>query len=79
MSWTEGTLYFHRTPIREVVNMLNRHYPQTDIELAEGDYSSILISGKHYNKRLEAVLTSITYSTGLKYKKLGNRIIFYQP
>lgn len=76
LSWTDGTLYFHRTPIREVVNMLNRHYPQVDIQLAEGDYS-ILISGEHDNKSLEAVLTSIVYSTGLKYKKTGRKYTLF--
>ena len=74
--WTNGTLYFYQTPIREVVNTLNRYYPQTSIELAEGEYS-YLISGEHDNKRMEAVLTSIIYSTGLKYKKTGNKIILY--
>ena len=77
LSWVDGALYFFRTPIKEVVNMLNRYYPQIDIELADDDYS-ILISGKHDNKRLEAVLTSIIYSTGLKYKKTGNKFILYQ-
>lgn len=70
--WTDGTLYFHRTPICEVVNMLNRHYPQIDIELDSGDYP-FLISGEHDNKSFEAALTSIMYMTGLKYKKEGNR------
>ncbi|MCL1821452.1 MAG: FecR domain-containing protein [Prolixibacteraceae bacterium] len=77
LSWVDGALYFYRTPVKEVVNMLNRYYPQIDIELADDDYS-ILISGKHDNKRLEAVLTSIIYTTGLKYKKTGNKFILYQ-
>ena len=75
--WIDGTLYFHRTPIREVVNMLNRYYPQAEVELAEGEYSG-LISGEHDNKRMEAVLTSIVYSTGINYKKIGNKYILYQ-
>jgi len=77
LAWTDGTLYFHRTPIREVINTLNRYYPQANIELAEGEYSH-LISGEHDNKRMEAVLTSIIYTTGLKYKKTGNKIILFQ-
>ncbi|MDR1668118.1 MAG: FecR domain-containing protein [Bacteroidales bacterium] len=74
--WTAKTLYFNRTPVHEVVNMLHRQYPQWDIELAEGNYTS-LISGTHDNKRIEAVLTSIAYSTGLKWKKENNRFILY--
>ena len=71
LSWVEGKLYFFRTPIREVVNMLNRRYPQIDIQLAKGNYTN-MISGEHDNKSLDAVLQSIAYSTGLKYKKTGN-------
>ena len=77
LSWKDGTLYFHRTPVREVVNILNRYYPQINVELAEGEYSS-LISGEHDNKRPEAVLTSIVYSTGLRCKKAENKFILYQ-
>jgi len=74
LSWTDGTLYFHRTPLREVVNMLNRHYPQVEIVLAEGEYPN-LISGEHDNRRVEAVLTSIVFTTGLKCKISGNKYI----
>ena len=76
MSWTDGTLYFYRTPIREVVNILNRHYPQVDIELAEGEYT-YLISGKHKNVSPEEILNSIVYTTGLKCKKKGNKYTLY--
>ena len=75
-SWTDGILYFYRTPICEVVNMLNRHYPQTEVELAEGEYS-FLITGEHNSKRLEVVLTSIVYSTDLKCKKTKDKYILY--
>ena len=77
LSWTDGTLYFYRTPVREVVNILNRHYPQVDIELAEGEYA-LLISGEHDNRRIEAVLRSIIYSTGLKCEKTENKYILYK-
>ena len=76
LSWRDGALYFHRTPIREVVNILNRHYPQMDIELAEGEYSN-LISGKYINVPSEDILESIIYSTGLHCKKRGNKIVLY--
>jgi ferric-dicitrate binding protein FerR (iron transport regulator) len=78
LSWTDGSLYFNQTPIKEVVNMLNRHYPHVNIELAEGEYSDVM-SGEHDNKSLEAVLISINYLLGVKHKKEGNKIILYQP
>ena len=72
MLWTNGTLYFHRTPIHEVVNILNRHYPQIYIVLDEGEYSN-LISGEYENiYPVEEILKSILYITGLKCKKTGN-------
>ena len=77
LSWTDGTLYFQRTPIREAVNMINRRYPQMEIVLADGEYTN-LISGRHDNASLEAVLTSIVYSTRIKYKQEGKTIILYQ-
>jgi len=71
--WTNGALYFHRTPIQEVVNILNRHYPQVVIVLAEGEYSN-LITGEYENvNSAEEMLKSILYITGLKCKKTGNK------
>ncbi len=77
IAWTDGKLYFYRTPIQEVVNMINRRYPQLNLELAEGKYPN-LISGEHDNKSADAILTSVIYSTGMKYKKENNKIILYQ-
>ena len=70
--WTSGSLYFNLTPIQEVVNMLNRSYPEMKVELAPGEYPN-LISGEHENESLHSVLTSIVYSTGLQCKKQGNK------
>ncbi len=77
LSWTDGSLYFNRTPIQEVLNMLNRHYPHLDIELAEGVYTN-LISGEHDNTSAESILNSISYSTGMKYRKEKNKIVLFQ-
>ena len=78
MSWTDGTLYFEGTPIREVVNMLNRHFPQVDIELADNEYSN-LIKGKHKSVYVENILESIVYISDLKFKKTGgNKYIVYK-
>ena len=78
LSWTIGTLYFHRTPIREVVNILNRHFPQIDIELAEGEYNNLMITGK-YNKvtQPDNIIKGIVYTLRLKYKKTGNKYVLY--
>ena len=72
--WTNSTLFFYRTPIRDVVNRLIRHYPQVQIALAEGDYTN-LITGKYTNENVETVLTSIVYSSDLVLSrtKTGNK------
>ena len=71
LSWTEGTLYFYRTPIREVVNILNRQYPHVDINLVEGEYANE-ISGRHKKDvEIEDILRFIVYTTGLKCAKTG--------
>jgi ferric-dicitrate binding protein FerR (iron transport regulator) len=77
LSWTDGTLYFNDTPIREVVNMLNRSCAQMVFELAGGEYSD-LISGKLNTKSLETMLDAYIESFELQYKKTGNHIFLYK-
>ena len=77
LSWTIGALYFERTPIREVVNVLNRHFPQVDIEMADGEYY-YLITGKYNNvKHPDNIIKGIAYTLKLKYKKTGNKYVLY--
>ena len=76
MLWKDGTLYFYRTPIRDVVNILNRHFHQVDIVLTGGEYKN-LITGSHHNESPEAILKSIVSTTGLKCKKEGNRYTLF--
>ena len=75
--WTKNALFFYRTPINDVVNRLNRHYPDVQIELSQGEYTN-MITGKYLNEKVETVLTSIVYSTGLQCKKQGNKYTIYQ-
>ena len=78
MSWTDGALYFYRTPIREVVNILNRHFPQVDIELADGEYSFLITATYENLLTVELVLKSILVITDLKCKKTGvNKYVLY--
>ena len=76
LSWTDGLLYFHRTPVNEVINMLNRSQLQLIFELAEGEYPN-LITGRLDTKKLETMLNPIINSIGLRYRKTGNKIILY--
>ena len=74
--WTDGTLFFYETPIKEVINMLNRSVPNLVFYLAEGEYP-ILISGRLDTKEMATMLDPVFRSLGLKYKKSGNNIILY--
>ncbi|MDR1098489.1 MAG: FecR domain-containing protein [Tannerella sp.] len=77
-SWISGELYFNKTPIRIVINELMRRYDCV-IEFEGGKIPGEYLSGAHDNKTLEAVLNSIHYTTGIKYRKEENgKIILYE-
>jgi ferric-dicitrate binding protein FerR (iron transport regulator) len=71
--WTNGTLYFDKTPIGEVIRSINRKYNKTVI-LSGPDYDN-LISGTHDNKNLDAIIESICFATGLEPNVKGDTII----
>ena len=74
--WKKGGLRFNSTPIRDVAKELERMY-NCHITFANGKFNN-LISGEHDNKSLEAVLQSIEYTSGIRYKKEGNHILLYK-
>ena len=76
-AWIHGKLYFNRTPIHSVAQELMRIY-NCDIEFTTNVVYEDYIYGDHDNESLEAVLKSIEYSTGIKYRKEGGKIILYK-
>jgi len=76
-AWIHGKLYFNRTPIHSVAHELMRIY-NCDIEFTPDGIYDDYIYGEHDNESLESVLKSIEYSTGIKYKKEGGKIILYK-
>lgn len=75
VKWIEGSLFFEKEPLAEVLKTINRKYDQ-DIELQDKTYNPI-ISGTHDNKSLEAVIEAICFTTGLKYREEEKSIILY--
>lgn len=75
--WRNGTLCFQETPIRDVAKELERIYHCT-ITFASGQDFDNLISGEHDNASLESVLFSIEYTSGIHYRKEGNRVWMYK-
>lgn len=75
--WRKGGLRFNSTPMRDVAKELERVY-NCRITFAAGQDFNNLISGEHDNKSLEAVLQSIEYTSGIHYKKEGNKVLLYK-
>lgn len=75
--WRKGWLRFNRTPIRDVARELERVY-NCRMVFREGQEFNNLISGEHDNQSLDAVLQSLEFASGIKYKKENNRILFYR-
>ena len=77
MLWTEGKLYFNRMSVQSLALELQRIY-DCKISFAPGFTYDEYLYGEHENKSLESVLNSIKYSTGISYKKEGNKYILYK-
>lgn len=75
-TWRKGWLRFDSTPIQDVARELERTY-NCKITFQEGDVFNNFISGEHDNQSLDAVLKSIEYVSGIKYKNQNNHILFF--
>ncbi|MDR2955079.1 MAG: FecR domain-containing protein [Prevotella sp.] len=76
--WISGGMYFNRTPIKEVVQVLMRKF-DCSIEFADGeDNYEEYIYGMHDGEDLETILNAISFTTGIKHKKSGDKIILYK-
>lgn len=76
IKWMDGTLFFEKEPIREVVKELNRKYNRRVV--LQAGVRNYVISGTHDNKSLEAVVEAICYTTGLSYRAEGQDIVIYE-
>lgn len=75
--WRNGSLRFSATPIHDVAKELERRY-NCRITFAEGQTFNNLISGEHDNKSLAAVLESIEYTSGIRYRIAGSQVFLYK-
>lgn len=75
IKWIQGSLYFKREPIREVLNTINRTYNRNVVlQCSDCDFR---ITGTHDNQNFEAVIDAICFTTGLKVRQEGNMILLY--
>ena len=75
IKWMNGILYFHKTPIKEVIKTIERTY-NTKIILNCKNCNQI-ITGTHDNKSLKAVIDAVCFTTGLRSQQKGDKIIIY--
>lgn len=75
IKWIQGSLYFNKEPIREVIKTINRTYNRKVVlQCRNCDYK---ITGTHDNKSIEAVIEAICFTTGLHSREEGEKIILY--
>lgn len=75
IKWMQGSLYFNKEPIREVIKTINRTYNRkVALQCKNCDYR---ITGTHDNKSIEAVIEAICFTTGLQSRREGDSIIIY--
>lgn len=76
MAWLQSELHYDNTPLHDVLVELEQIYNcRIMIDPKEAHYT---ISGGHGNTSLHAVLQSIEYVTGLKYKREADYILLYK-
>jgi ferric-dicitrate binding protein FerR (iron transport regulator) len=77
-AWTEGTLVFDRTPLREALPRLSRWY-DLDFQLADTSLGSIPLSGRLDQTLTETRLDLLAGSLGLRSTRRGSKVIFSRP
>lgn len=75
IKWIQGSLYFNKEPIQEVIKVINRTYNRKVILQCQN--CNYVITGTHDNKSIEAVVEAICFTTGLHSRQEGNKIIIY--
>ncbi len=77
LAWIQSKLYYQNATIYDITKDLE-HYYNCQFKYSENQSFNNRISGQHDNKSLEAVLQSIEYITGIKYKIEGDTILLFK-
>lgn len=77
LAWIHDHLYYRNATIYDITKDLERHY-NCRFRFAGNQSFPNLFSGRHDNRSLEAVLQSIEYATGIKYKIEGDTVWLYK-
>ncbi len=74
VKWTNGTLYFNQTPVKEMVRQIERWY-NVKIEVADPELLYKTVTGEYINEKLTAILNTLEFSLHVKYEIEGDKII----
>ncbi len=75
-SWRDDILYFDKTPVPELIIMLERWYGK-HIRLENEAFRNKTYSGIFENETLKNVLDGIKFEADIKYKINGNNVLIY--
>lgn len=73
MAWTNKTLYFKNTPVRDVVEELENWYG-VNIAFANNPPANLKITGKYYDQTLRNVLEGLSYAANFEYEMKEDKI-----
>lgn len=71
MSWKDGKLIFHNTPVRDVLHMLSKRYGVT-FDVRDPRVYKSSFTGTMTRQRLDRVLEIISITSGMSFKHVGN-------
>lgn len=74
LAWMEDKLYFDKTPLTEVVNIISEHYGVA-VELADTGLSAETISGIIPNNNLDTVLKALGAVSDFSIERNGNHVL----
>ncbi|MDN5204332.1 FecR family protein [Fulvivirgaceae bacterium BMA10] len=75
-SWRDDILYFDKTPVPELIVMLERWYGK-NIRLENDTFKNKTYSGVFENETLKNVLEGIKFEADINYKIKGNDVLIY--
>ena len=75
VTWRHHEMHFKRSPLREVLDQLERWY-NLEFTLADESYASNLVTVFIENKPIEDILELISLINNFEYEREGNKITF---
>lgn len=75
LAWMDKHIEFEQASIHDMSTALHRYYGVGFTFATSGDTQCVL-TAKFHNESLNHILDAIAYSTGLRYERTGNRVVW---